>query len=111
MALWPACFRRGIGAALLIIDEDLAGMTLFQQAHDTAEAKANKTLAAAEKSDEMLDLSYEQMLDQITRRRIDMGTGTVLLLDLARPLPSGSPHPSPVNARSSPPFICPATAD
>jgi phage shock protein A len=44
-------------------------MTLFQRAHDILTAKANKALDAAEKPDEMLDLSYEQMLDQITRVR------------------------------------------
>jgi len=33
------------------------------------QAKANKALDAAEKPDEMLDLSYEQMLDQITQVR------------------------------------------
>jgi phage shock protein A len=41
-------------------------MSLFQRAHDIVQAKANKALDAAEKPDEMLDLSYEQMLDQIT---------------------------------------------
>jgi phage shock protein A len=44
-------------------------MSLFQRARDVLAAKANKTLDAAEKPDEMLDLSYEQMLDQITRVR------------------------------------------
>src|SRR6201994_3383490 len=44
-------------------------MSLFQRARDIAQAKANKALDAAEKPDEMLDLSYEQMLDQITRVR------------------------------------------
>ncbi len=44
-------------------------MTLFQRAHDIVSAKANKALDAAEKPDEMLDLSYEQMLDQITKVR------------------------------------------
>jgi phage shock protein A len=44
-------------------------MTLFQRAHDILSAKANKALDAAEKPDEMLDLSYEQMLDQITQVR------------------------------------------
>jgi phage shock protein A len=44
-------------------------MGLFQRAHDIVAAKANKALDAAEKPDEMLDLSYEQMLDQITRVR------------------------------------------
>jgi phage shock protein A len=44
-------------------------MTLFQRAHDILAAKANKTLDAAEQPDEMLDLSYEQMLDQLTKVR------------------------------------------
>ncbi len=42
-------------------------MGLFQRAHDILQAKANKALDAAEKPDEMLDLSYEQMLDQINQ--------------------------------------------
>jgi len=42
-------------------------MGLFQRAHEIAEAKANKALDAAEKPDEMLDLSYEKMLEQITQ--------------------------------------------
>jgi phage shock protein A len=44
-------------------------MTLFQRAHNILAAKANKALDAAEKPDEMLDLSYEQMLDHITKVR------------------------------------------
>src|ERR1700748_1757616 len=44
-------------------------MSLFQRAHDIVAAKTNKALDAAEKPDEMLDLSYEQMLDQITKVR------------------------------------------
>ncbi len=44
-------------------------MSLFQRAHDIVAAKANKALDTAEKPDEMLDLSYEQMLEQITRIR------------------------------------------
>jgi phage shock protein A len=44
-------------------------MSLFQRAHDIVAAKANKALDAAEKPDEMLDLSYEQMLDQLTQVR------------------------------------------
>ena len=44
-------------------------MSLFQRAHDIVQAKTNKALDAAEKPDEMLDLSYEQMLDQITKVR------------------------------------------
>jgi phage shock protein A len=51
------------------IDEEQTGMTLFQRAHDIIEAKANKALDAAEKPDEMLDLSYEQMLEHITEVR------------------------------------------
>jgi phage shock protein A len=42
-------------------------MGLFQRAHDIVEAKANKALDSAEKPDEMLDLSYEKMLEQITQ--------------------------------------------
>ena len=42
-------------------------MGLFQRAHTIIQAKANKALDAAERPDEMLDLSYEQMLDQITQ--------------------------------------------
>jgi phage shock protein A len=44
-------------------------MSLFQRAHDILAAKANKALDAAEKPDEMLDLSYNQMLEQITEMR------------------------------------------
>jgi phage shock protein A len=44
-------------------------MTLFQRAHDILAAKASKALDAAEKPDEMLDLSYEQMLDHLTKVR------------------------------------------
>src|ERR1700719_4791004 len=44
-------------------------MGIFQRAHDVVQAKTNKALDAAEKPDEMLDLSYEQMLDQITQVR------------------------------------------
>jgi phage shock protein A len=44
-------------------------MGLFKRAHDIAEAKANKALDAAERPDEMLDLSYEKMLEQITKVR------------------------------------------
>src|SRR5258707_9071711 len=52
-----------------IVDEEHPGMSLFQRAHEIVQAKANKALDAAEKPDEMLDLSYEQMLDQITQVR------------------------------------------
>ncbi len=44
-------------------------MSLFQRAHDIVAAKANKALDSAENPNEMLDLSYEQMLDQITKVR------------------------------------------
>jgi phage shock protein A len=44
-------------------------MTLFQRAHDILAAKANKALDRAEQPDEMLDLSYEQMLDHLTKVR------------------------------------------
>jgi phage shock protein A len=42
-------------------------MGLFERAHDIVEAKANKALDSAERPDEMLDLSYEKMLEQITQ--------------------------------------------
>jgi phage shock protein A len=63
---WPAAES---ARALPIINEEQIIMTLFQRAHDIVQAKANKALDAAEKPDEMLDLSYEQMLDQITQVR------------------------------------------
>src|SRR5215472_13385365 len=44
-------------------------MTLFQRARDIVAAKANKALDAAERPDELLDLSYEEMLDHITQVR------------------------------------------
>jgi phage shock protein A len=44
-------------------------MGLFQRAHDIVAAKANKALDAAENPNEMLDYSYEQMLDHITQVR------------------------------------------
>ena len=44
-------------------------MSLFQRAHDIVAAKADKALDAAENPNEMLDYSYNQMLDQITRVR------------------------------------------
>src|SRR5258708_680892 len=46
-----------------------APMSLFQRAHDIVAAKANKALDAAENPNEMLDYSYEQMLDHITQVR------------------------------------------
>ena len=44
-------------------------MGLFQRAHDIVEAKANRALDQAENPNEMLDLSYEKMLDQLTQVR------------------------------------------
>src|ERR1700744_4942571 len=57
------------GSVLPINGEEQIRMSLFQRAHDIVQAKANKALDTAEKPDEMLDLSYEQMLDQITQVR------------------------------------------
>jgi phage shock protein A len=51
------------------IDKERTAMSLFQRAHEIVQAKANKALDAAENPSEMLDLSYEQMLDQITQIR------------------------------------------
>ncbi len=44
-------------------------MGLFKRAHDIVEAKANRAIDNAERPDEMLDLSYEKMLEQITKVR------------------------------------------
>jgi phage shock protein A len=44
-------------------------MSLFQRAHDIVAAKANKALDSAENPNELLDYSYEQMLDHITQVR------------------------------------------
>jgi phage shock protein A len=41
----------------------------FERAHDILEAKANKALDQAENPNEMLDLSYEKMLEQLTEVR------------------------------------------
>jgi phage shock protein A len=54
---------------MFTIDKEQTDMSLFQRAHDVLAAKANKALDSAERPDEMLDLSYEQMLDQITKVR------------------------------------------
>jgi phage shock protein A len=58
-----------IRAGAPITNEEQNEMTLFQRAHDIVAAKTNKALDAAEKPDEMLDYSYDQMLDQITQVR------------------------------------------
>ncbi|HEY0936959.1 MAG TPA: PspA/IM30 family protein [Trebonia sp.] len=44
-------------------------MSLFSRAHDIVAAKANKALDSAENPNEMLDYSYSQLLDQVTRVR------------------------------------------
>ncbi len=44
-------------------------MSLFSRAHDILAAKADKALDSAEDPNEMLDYSYQQMLDQVTRVR------------------------------------------
>jgi phage shock protein A len=44
-------------------------MSLFSRAHDIVAAKANKALDSAEDPNEMLDYSYQQMLDNVTRVR------------------------------------------
>jgi phage shock protein A len=44
-------------------------MGLFSRAHDIIQAKASKALDKAEKPDEMLDFSYQKMLEQITQVR------------------------------------------
>ncbi|MGH9074978.1 MAG: PspA/IM30 family protein, partial [Acidimicrobiales bacterium] len=44
-------------------------MGLFQRAHDIIEGKANRALDKAENPNEMLDLSYERMLEQLTQVR------------------------------------------
>ena len=49
----------GLGSAT---DREQADMSLFQRAHDIVAAKADKALDNAEKPDEMLDYSYNQML-------------------------------------------------
>ena len=44
-------------------------MSFFSRAHDIVAARASKALDNAEDPNEMLDYSYEQMLDHITRVR------------------------------------------
>jgi phage shock protein A len=66
----PGAGRRSVEAGRqvqAVADRKQAGMSIFQRAHDIVRAKANKALDAAERPDEMLDLSYEDMLDQITK--------------------------------------------
>jgi phage shock protein A len=69
--LWALC-RRPVAAifrAPPAVSKEKATMSLFQRAHDIVAAKANKALDSAENPNEMLDYSYEQMLDHITRVR------------------------------------------
>ena len=42
-------------------------MSILKRIHDVAEGKVNKLLDKLENPEEMLDLSYEQMLDQLQR--------------------------------------------
>ena len=49
-------------------------MGMLKRAGEIFQAKANKALDKAEKPDEMLDLSYEQMLEQITKVRQALAT-------------------------------------
>ncbi len=58
-----------VSPALPAVSKEKATMSLFQRAHDIVAAKANKALDSAENPSEMLDYSYEQMLDHITRVR------------------------------------------
>ena len=52
-----------------IPDRETEAMSFFKRAHDIVQAKANRALDKAENPSEMLDLSYEQMLEQITKVR------------------------------------------
>jgi phage shock protein A len=52
-------------------------MSLFSRAHDIVAAKTNRALDSAENPNEMLDYSYEQMLDHLTKVRqalVDIAT-------------------------------------
>jgi phage shock protein A len=49
--------------------KEQAAMSLFSRAHDIIAAKADKALDSAENPNEMLDYSYQQLLDQVTRVR------------------------------------------
>lgn len=51
------------------VSKEQAVMSLFSRAHNIVAAKANKALDSIENPDEMLDYSYEQMLEHITRVR------------------------------------------
>jgi phage shock protein A len=44
-------------------------MSLFSRAHDILAAKANKALDSVENPNEMLDYSYQELLDYVTRIR------------------------------------------
>ena len=78
-------------------------MSLFQRAHDIVAAKTNKALDAAEKPDEMLDYSYEQMLDQITqvkRALVTIAASRRQIEPAADLLPAGSQRPTAIVAAS-----------
>jgi phage shock protein A len=52
-------------------------MSLLSRAHDIVAAKTNRALDSAENPNEMLDYSYEQMLDHLTKVRqalVDIAT-------------------------------------
>jgi phage shock protein A len=59
----------GQATRAITISKEQAVMSLFSRAHDILAAKANKALDSVENPNEMLDYSYEQMLDYITRVR------------------------------------------
>jgi phage shock protein A len=59
----------GQATRAITISKEQAVMSLFSRAHDILAAKANKALDSAENPNEMLDYSYEQMLDYVTRVR------------------------------------------
>jgi phage shock protein A len=59
----------GQATRAITISKEQAVMSLFSRAHDILAAKANKAVDSVENPNEMLDYSYEQMLDYITRVR------------------------------------------
>jgi phage shock protein A len=59
----------GRASRAVTIGREQAVMSLFSRARDILAAKANKALDSAENPDEMLDYSYEQLLEDITRVR------------------------------------------
>src|ERR1700722_11322969 len=63
------CLDVGSEVVTPTVSKEQTAMSLFSRAHDILAAKADKALDAAENPNEMLDYSYSQMLDQITRVR------------------------------------------